>query len=154
MRCRQELKRGQFIDTYRGEIITDKEAKLREDCKGKSKNSYLFSLDKFKEEDELDDEDVLVIDGEFKGGPSRFMNHSCDPNCGQYVVSFNKYDRKIYELAFFAIRNIAAGEELTFDYLDAEEAADNEATDKTEKMDKDAVPCFCGSVECRGYLWV
>ena len=44
---------GQFIDTYRGEIITDAEATQRENTARDStsadtKNSYLFSLDKFR----------------------------------------------------------------------------------------------------------
>ena len=40
---------GQFIDTYRGEIITDKEATRREQTGGSLKASYLYSLDKHAE---------------------------------------------------------------------------------------------------------
>lgn len=155
LRCPLSLKKGQFIDTYRGEIITDAEAKLREDKgEGKTKNSYLFSLDKFQQQDGIEIEDIYVIDGEYQGGPSRFMNHSCDPNCGQYVVSFNKYDRKIYELAIFATEDIPANEELTFDYLDADADTMDPFEGKTAEQWDQATPCRCGTPNCRKWLWV
>jgi SET domain-containing protein len=40
------------------------------------------------------------------GGLDDFVNHSCDPNC--------KLDCQTFELV--AMRNIEAGEEITFDY--------------------------------------
>lgn len=81
------------------------------------------------------------------GGPSKFMNHSCQPNCRQYTVSYNKHDHRVYDLAFFAIRDIAAGEELTFDYLDKEEA------DGEEEAPDGAVRCLCNAPKCRKWLW-
>ena len=142
---------GQFIDTYRGEIITLNEAEQREN-NSKGKASYLYDLDK----NVLDDEgnhttqDFFVVDGENMGGPTRFINHSCDPNCGQYVVSWNKYDNRIYELAFFALEDIPANTELTFDYLDKDEEDQIEAGD--DEAD-DRVRCHCGSANCRRWLW-
>ncbi|KAF2472195.1 SET domain-containing protein [Lindgomyces ingoldianus] len=148
LRCRQKLYEGQFIDTYRGEIITDAEATRREEAtSSKDKASYLYSLDKFKESEGLEDEDIYVVDGEYMGGPTKFMNHSCEPNCRQYTVSYNKHDPKVYDLAFFACRDIEKGEELTFDYLDKDEG---------EEMDEpgdDAIPCLCGAKKCRKWLW-
>ncbi|KAI8941392.1 hypothetical protein NX059_002615 [Plenodomus lindquistii] len=147
LRCKSDLHQGQFIDTYRGEVITDAEATIREEVSSKAKMSYLYSLDKFKDSEGLADEDIRVVDGELMGGPSKFMNHSCDPNCRQYTVSYNKHDPYVYDLAFFACRFIAAGEELTFDYLDKDEG---EAMDEPGE---DAEPCLCGSAKCRKWLW-
>lgn len=146
LRCKQDLHQGQFIDTYRGEVITDDEANRREEISSKAKASYLYSLDKFEETEELE-HPPYVVDGEFMGGPSKFINHSCEPNCRQYTVSYNKHDPYIYDIAFFACRDIPAYEELTFDYLDKED--DEEMKDPEE----DAVPCLCGAKKCRKWLW-
>lgn len=149
LRCKTDLHEGQFVDTYRGEIITDAQATEREGASSKAKASYLYSLDKFAMSEGIAKEAILVVDGEFMGGPSKFMNHSCEPNCRQYTVSYNKHDPFIYDLAFFACRFIPAGEELTFDYLDKDEDDDVEESDRSEG----AQPCLCGSAKCRKWLW-
>jgi histone-lysine N-methyltransferase SUV39H len=147
LRCREDLHEGQFIDTYRGEIITDAEATLREQASSKSKASYLYSLDKFAESESINEEDLYVVDGEFMGGPTKFINHCCEPNCRQYTVSYNKHDCKVYDIAFFACRFIPAGEELTFDYLDKDE------DEAMGEPGEDAIPCLCGAKKCRKWLW-
>lgn len=53
-----------------------------------------------------------VIDATRMGGRARFINHSCDPNCGVEKWDVNGEER----CAIFALRDIYAGEELTFDY--------------------------------------
>ena len=53
-----------------------------------------------------------VIDATRMGGWARFINHSCDPNCGVEKWDVNGEER----CAIFALRDIVAGEELTFDY--------------------------------------
>lgn len=109
------------------------------------------------------------------GGPTRFINHSCDPNVRLFAVSYNKYDQRIYDLAFFALEFIPAGTELTFDYVDPEPDEDEDKARenrrrKEEKLaggknGKRAVngiegaskwkrkPCLCGSKNCRGFMW-
>ncbi|KAH7095501.1 hypothetical protein FB567DRAFT_512719 [Paraphoma chrysanthemicola] len=147
LRCKEDLHEGQFIDTYRGEIITDEEATRREHSSSKAKASYLYSLDKFADSEQIDQKDLYVVDGEFMGGPTKFINHCCEPNCRQYTVSYNKHDPRVYDIAFFACQFIPAGEELTFDYLDK---------DEDEPMDEpgeDAIPCLCGAQKCRKWLW-
>ncbi|KAF2832842.1 SET domain-containing protein [Ophiobolus disseminans] len=150
LRAKEDLHEGQFIDTYRGEIVTDAVATARETASSnaKAKASYLYSLDKFAESENLPDEDLYVVDGEFMGGPTKFINHCCQPNCRQYTVSYNKHDCRVYDIAFFACRFIPKGEELTFDYLDQE--------DEGEGMDEPgegAIPCLCGAAKCRKWLW-
>jgi len=147
LRCKEDLHEGQFIDTYRGEIITDEEATKREELGSKLKSSYLYSLDKFADSERLEQHELYVVDGEFMGGATKFINHCCEPNCRQYTVSYNKHDPKIYDIAFFACRFIPAGEELTFDYLDKDEG------EEMEEPGEDAVPCLCGAEKCRKWLW-
>ena len=179
LRCPVDLRRGQFIDTYRGEIITSEEADRREKKTGPGKDSYLYSLDKFREEKDLQHHDMFVIDGQFMGGPTRFINHSCEPNCRQYTVSYNKHDFRIYDIAFFACHDIPKNTELTFDYMDKddedEDEGESEGEGEGENDDRDRnrfgsqmqagpntvteegakpVECRCGSSKCRKWLWL
>ena len=148
LRCPVDLEEGQFIDTYRGEVITQEEANVR-DIPGKA--SYLFNLDKFVEIGDIQPEDCFVVDGELQGGPTRFINHSCNLNCRIFSVSYNKNDPRLYNLAFFACKHIRAGKELTFDYLDLDDLDPQEREEREEEIE--TVPCLCGSKKCRGRLW-
>ncbi|KAG9518178.1 SET domain-containing protein, partial [Aureobasidium melanogenum] len=158
LRCPIDLKRGQYIDRYLGELITDGEADAREESGDFNKASYMFWLDKFagNEDDpaELHKSDCFVADGEKMGGPTRFINHSCDPNCRLFTVSYNRFDRRIYDLAFFALENIPAGTELTFDYMDPEEGEAGQAANEDMEEGGVAVDCLCGASNCRGKLWM
>ncbi|KAK5693963.1 hypothetical protein LTR97_009581 [Elasticomyces elasticus] len=157
--CDEELVRGEFIDTYVGEVITGEESDRRVVQMGEAKQSYLYALDKFiGDSPDLNADTCYVVDGQYKGGPTRFINHSCEPNCRQYTVSYNKHDLKVYDLAFFAIDNIPAGTELTFDYQD-EDVVEEEEFWKTKEEaladpdNKDKRRCQCGARLCRGILW-
>lgn len=52
---------GQFVDTYRGEVITDEEATRREEASGIIKASYLYSLDKHAEAEGLSKEESMLM---------------------------------------------------------------------------------------------
>lgn len=153
---------GQFIDRYLGEVLTQEAADARE-ATNNIGQSYLFILD-WKQEDQTDDEDedededsqpdqkFYVVDGQKFGSPTRFINHSCNPNCKIIPVSTTEPgDDNLYHLAFFALRDIPANTELTFDYnpfwVDTDEDKDQ------KKVDPDAVTCLCGEDNCRGQLW-
>jgi SET domain-containing protein len=63
--------------------------------------------------------------------PARVINHSCEPNTGVRNNQFGGYD-------FIALRDIEAGQEVTFDY-------------ETTEYESIAVShCLCGSLDCRG----
>jgi hypothetical protein len=66
------------------------------------------------------------------GGPDDFTNHSCEPNCGLIVRRDG--------FTMVALRNIAANEELTYDYSTHQE---HEAEDMV---------CRCGAPTCRGVV--
>lgn len=158
----EDLMKGEFIDTYLGEVITNEETERRGDNAGPEKESYLYNLDKFVgdpfEGRELQPKDCYVVDGQYMGGPTRFINHSCEPNCRQYTVSYNKYDLRLFTLAFFAYEDIPAGQELTFDYLDQDEVEEDVAVKQriealNDPDNQDKVKCQCGSLKCRGILW-
>jgi histone-lysine N-methyltransferase SUV39H len=141
-----------------GEIITGKEADRRreESDVAQRKDVYLFALDKFSDPSSMDPRlagSPYEVDGEFKSGPTRFINHSCDPNLRSFARVGDHADKHIHDLALFAIGRIPAGEELTFDYVDGVDTRDVEDdlndADKVRTMTR----CLCGSDNCRGYLW-
>jgi len=68
--------------------------------------------------------------------PAAYMNHSCDPNCYFKMQSIAVYD-------VYALRDIAADEELTHDY--AAVSVDQFAGQATWVLE-----CRCGSPNCRG----
>lgn len=62
-----------------------------------------------------------------------------------FAVSRTHGDEYIYDLAFFALRDLAPYTELTFDY--------NPSMERVDAPDPNAVPCLCGEKNCRGQLW-
>ncbi|KAI0109692.1 SET domain-containing protein [Nemania sp. FL0031] len=156
VRSTVDIKKGQFIDKYMGEIITGQEANQRraQSHIAQRKDVYLFALDKFSNPESFDERlrgPPLEVDGEFVSGPTRFINHSCNPNLRIFARVGDHADKHIHDLAFFAIRNIPRGEELTFDYIDGVDDSDIDALDPEKQ--KDMARCLCGSKNCRGYLW-
>ena len=148
------IKKGQFVDRYLGEVITSAEADHRRSASAISqqKDVYLFALDKFTDPDSLDPRlkgPPLEVDGEFMSGPTRFVNHSCEPNMRIFARVGDHADKHLHDLALFAIRDILRGEELTFDYVDGEAYEGEDPEDNVDHMTK----CLCGSKKCRGFLW-
>ncbi|CAN8101725.1 unnamed protein product [Discula destructiva] len=152
----RELKRGQFVDLYLGEVITPEEAERRRQTSSKAqrKDVYLFGLDKFTDPASQDPRlrgAPLEVDGEFMSGPTRFINHSCEPNLRIFARVGDHADKHIHDLALFAVRDIERGEELTFDYVDGQGAIESNARD--ERLQEEMTKCLCGAPNCRGYLW-
>lgn len=116
---------------------------------------YLFALDKFSDEASMDPRlagPPFEVDGEFKSGPTRFINHSCDPNLRSFARVGDHADKHIHDLVLFAVRFIPAGEELTFDYVNGEDTDFVEDLNDPDKR-KDMERCLCESANCRGFLW-
>lgn len=90
------IKSGTFIIEYVGEIVSDAANK-----KTLQKSEYCLYL-----------EAGLIIDAQNMGNISRFLNHSCQPNCEIQKWIVNGLPR----MAIFANRDISAEEELSFDY--------------------------------------
>jgi len=80
-----------------------------------------------------------VIDGSEGGNATRFLNHSCDPNCEAFEDE-DRAGRPVFR--FQTLRAVAAGEELSVDY-------GLEADDGSTAAD---YPCHCGAATCRGTL--
>ncbi|XP_059057324.1 histone-lysine N-methyltransferase Su(var)3-9-like isoform X1 [Achroia grisella] len=118
----QAIKKGQFLCQYVGEVITFEEAEKRGreyDARGLT---YLFDLD-FNSV-----ENPYVVDAAHLGNVSHFINHSCEPNLGVWAVWADCLDPNLPMLALFATRDIEAGEELCFDYLQKSFDTDDKGT--------------------------
>lgn len=71
-----------------------------------------------------------VLDGSVNANALRYINHSCGPNTYLRVNG--------YHVEFYALHDIAKGEELTCDYGPTHHDGQQ--------------PCGCGSVQCRGFI--
>ena len=122
-----DLAEGETLIEYTGEVINWDEALRRHPHDPKDPHhTFYFHVD----EDH-------VIDAKHGGNSSRWINHSCDPNCVA--------DEEEGRIFIRALRNIRAGEELFYDYgLVIDEPY-------TKKLKAD-YPCWCGSKACRGTL--
>ena len=113
----QAIKKGEVVVEYSGPRITIKQADALYDDHPRT---YLFGLTDGKH----------VIDGE---GVAAFINHSCDPNCEADEIKGRVW--------ITAIKDIEAGEEVTYDYNLYDGDLD------------DASLCSCGARECRGSMY-
>ncbi len=117
------IKAGTQVLEYKGEKITKTES-LRRSGVRRAANAeapvFLFELDA-----------DFDLDGDVPDNPAKFMNHSCEENCE--VV------RTAGKLWIKALRDIVAGEELTFDYGFSPESFFEHK-------------CRCGAKHCLGYI--
>jgi len=123
--AQEPISANDMVIEYVGEIIRQKVADEREHRYEKMGigSSYLFRID-----------DDTIIDATKKGNLARFINHCCDPNCYAKIITVG--DRK--RIIIYSKRDIAVGEEITYDYK--------------FPIEDVKIPCNCKSAKCRGSL--
>ncbi|CAG9858438.1 unnamed protein product [Phyllotreta striolata] len=119
------IPKGCFVSEYVGEILTDTDADQRDD------DSFLFDLGN-------EDVERFCVDAHYYGNVTRFINHSCAPNLHPIKVFTDHQDLRFPKIALFALKDIANGEELSFDY-----------GGKFWLAKYKTFSCHCGSNECR-----
>ena len=107
---------GSRVVEYTGPRITKD---LADEWYQDSPTTYLFGVG----------DGSTVIDGH---GTAMFINHSCDPNC-----ETDEIDGRVW---IKAIRDIAPGEELVYDY-------------NLYDGDESPASCNCGSAKCRKTMY-
>jgi len=110
------IRKGVCVAEYDGPRLTKAEADFAYE---ESPITYLFGLG----------DGSMVIDGH---SMAMFINHSCDPNCETEEVKGRVWIK--------AIKNIAPGDEITYDYC-LYDGGDDEAY------------CNCGAKKCRGTMY-
>jgi SET domain-containing protein len=114
--ARLPILKGEVVVEYVGERISKEESVRR--CA--MSNAFIFALDETHD-----------LDGNIPANLARFLNHSCQPNCEAI-----EQNGRIW---IVTLRDIAVGEELTFNYgYSLEEYNEH--------------PCHCGSGECVGFV--
>jgi hypothetical protein len=120
--------KGKLVQEYVGEVIDEaaKEKRLvdwnREHPN--DPNFYMMAIS-----------NDWYVDAREYANMSRFINHSCGPNCKVVTINVKGYKRN----GIFSTRDIAAGEFLCYDY-------------KFETNEGDRFICRCGAKKCRGTM--
>ena len=121
------IRKGARIIEYTGKRLPWKKAMdLPARDEGDPYHTFFFSL-----------ENGDVIDAAIGGNQSRWINHSCEPNCETF-----EEDDCIF---VYALRSLKPGDELFYDYKI------EPAERRTKKLAKEFA-CHCGSAKCRGTM--
>jgi len=114
-------KAGDFVVEYIGVVLRNPVANRREEREYASSvvgtGTYMFSTG------------ASVIDATAAGNVAQLINHSCEPNCFSRIVG------QTGRVVICALRDIQAGEELSYDY---------------RFCGDEVLVCKCGSAKCRG----
>jgi len=100
-----DIKQGEPVVEYKGKRRTHAEVDADDTGDVESGHTFLFTLN-----------DEYVIDANHKGNKARWINHSCDPNCEPLIDEHDGKNRKKDRVLIEALRDIKAGEELTYNY--------------------------------------
>uniref|UniRef100_A0A8C9CZQ0 Histone-lysine N-methyltransferase 2C n=1 Tax=Panthera leo TaxID=9689 RepID=A0A8C9CZQ0_PANLE len=122
----RDIEKHTMVIEYIGTIIRNEVANRKEKLyESQNRGVYMFRMDSDH-----------VIDATLTGGPARYINHSCAPNCVAEVVTFERG----HKIIISSNRRIQKGEELCYDYkFDFED-------------DQHKIPCHCGAVNCRKWM--
>ncbi|MBN3308112.1 KMT2C methyltransferase, partial [Amia calva] len=122
----RDIEKYTMVIEYIGTVIRNEVANRKEKLyESQNRGVYMFRMDS-----------EHVIDATLTGGPARYINHSCAPNCIAEVVTFERG----HKIIISSNRRIQKGEELCYDYkFDFED-------------DQHKIPCHCGAVNCRKWM--
>ncbi|KAF9520393.1 hypothetical protein BS47DRAFT_1287188 [Hydnum rufescens UP504] len=153
--AKQNIKAGTFVGIYAGELVKEEEAErrgMRIACRlyGVLGRTYMFDIDfgHLSEFSPADREILYAVDAFHVGNHTRFLNHSCEPNCYIVAAYIEEPDIERPFLAIFTSSDVRAGHELTFDYAGGPKKDESEG----EKLAVYA-KCECGARGCRGYMF-
>lgn len=127
------IQAGEEVVEYKGKLRPH--AEVDEEYGGlDTGHTFLFILN-----------DDYVIDANIRGNVARWLNHSCAPNCQAFVIEHESGDPRKDKVMIEAMRDIAPGEELTYDY-------DINLDGPRTKQEIALWACRCGAPDCTGSM--
>lgn len=139
LRARSFIPEGTYLSVYAGELVDADSAEDRGREYDRVGSTYMLDIDChhiirawLRDGGEADREPILTIDATLWGNLTRFLNHSCDPNLWLYPVYTHERDIFRPYFAFFTIRDVDEGEELTFSYKGDPDPDPGSANEKAE----------------------
>eukprot|EP00980_Cylindrotheca_fusiformis_P028446 scaffold22599_cov139-Cylindrotheca_fusiformis.AAC.37 len=124
-----DVPKNSMIVEYMGEIIRQSVADKREkqyEISGEG-SCYMFRLDMQR-----------IVDATMIGCMARFMNHCCRPNAYAKVITVDTDLGVEKKIMVFALQEIKAGEEITYDYK--------------FPVEDGSLKCTCGAPNCIGRM--
>lgn len=128
------IKRGEFIIEYKGKLRSHADVDAAYDGEDETGHTFLFTLN-----------DDYVLDANIDGNAARWINHSCAPNCESSHVEDPGGDPAKDRIVIEAARDIAAGEELSYNY-------GIRLTERHTPKLKKLWACLCDSPNCTGTM--
>lgn len=130
----RKIRKGDEVIEYQGRLITHKQADRLYGDGGETGHTFLFTLN-----------EQYIIDANVDGNDARWLNHSCNPNCQAVHHDSETRSKRGDRVMIEAIRDIARGEELTYDYGITLEVR------QTARL-RQVWACLCGSPDCIGTM--
>ena len=130
----KNIKKGEFIIEYKGLLRSHQEVDAAYDGENETGHTFLFTLN-----------EDYVLDANIQGIEARWINHNCDPNCDLEHIDAEDGDKSKDRIEIKAIRDIKAGEELSYNY------GIRLVERHTPKLKK-LWACLCGSPKCTGTM--
>lgn len=128
------IAKGDTVIQYKGRLITHARADREYGDGADTGHTFLFTLNA-----------KYIVDANVGGNSARWINHSCEPSCEALIEEASNGNPRHDKVLIEALRDIAPGEELTYNYgivLDVPH---------TSRMKK-LWACRCGSPRCTGTL--
>ncbi len=129
-----DIAAGTRLIQYRGRLLTHAESDALYGDGADTGHTFLLAVN-----------DDYVIDANRQGNSARWINHGCAPNCEAVIEEDTGGDPRRDRVFIESIRDIRAGEELTYNYGIVL------GVPHTRAM-KQVWACRCGAPQCTGTM--
>ncbi|KAL8426430.1 hypothetical protein Efla_005484 [Eimeria flavescens] len=132
----EPIRRGEFIVEYAGSAVAEAKANFLEEqyVQSMGGSTYFFKL-----------RDGSIVDATSCGAATRFVNHSCAPNCWTADILEEDDEAGGSHVGLLALRDIEVGEELSYNYSLSESSLGHEYTQRGSSSSSSRCSSSCNS---------